>query len=191
MLGHDMAVACGVFRDPVPFCLSGWWDYQRWEASKEFQSLRLIWGRERDSGGGFGESWSRTFIGRVQNCILVGIVDIDERKVITFRVQERFPASHCGLLSTMRYVQKATGSFKMQEVTVSNMEDNLGLMVCPGAGPPVCEPTRALDLWINVLFLILLFTWKPRKLKVSGLSAFSFLCTLFCQWQLAPLLMFR
>lgn len=108
--------------------------------------LSLIWGRESVRGDGFGESRSRTFIGRVQNCILVGIVDVDECKVITFGVQERSPASHCGLLSTMRHVQKATGSFKMQEVTVSNMEDKPGLVACPGTGPLSMNPLLS---WIS------------------------------------------
>lgn len=111
---------------------------------------------------------------------MVGVVDVDECKVVTFRVQERFPASHCSLLSTMRHVQKATGSFKKQEVTVSHTESSLGPVACPGAGP-VYEPTPVLDLWISMLFLIFLFAWKPKNLKVSGLNALSFLSTLFCQ----------
>lgn len=145
--------------------------------------MSLNWGRGKERESGFWGSCSRTLIGRVQSCVLVGPVDIDERKVITFGVQERFPASLSSLLSTLRHVQEATGSFKMQEVTVSNAEDTSSWPSVPKAGPLSMNPllsrfSESICSQYSYLF--------GSQLRVSCLDSFSLLCTLLCQQQLSP-----
>lgn len=79
------------------------------------QAPALIWEGESQH--------ALTLAGGIQSRVLVGLVDVDEGKVISLGMQKRLPASQGSRLGPARQAQKAAGSCKMQKVMRSSVTE--------------------------------------------------------------------